>query len=235
MIGVMAGMAGDLVRQVRVSRRLTMASLADLARVPTSTISRIEAGKIEPTVAMLARIAQAAGFTFEPVMTEAGSDQPFADAMERLADADSGETQRLFDRFPAVASAAPVVRREGVRRVEVPGDLVTAVRLLEGQDQGPIVSGMEAVAESIESVRSFLPLVYVDDPARVDGFRPAGRAAFQVMLLLPATSNVRRWMRGDTDVPMVVREWGWLDAMASPGRQGDIAREEFESVRMVFL
>jgi hypothetical protein len=53
------------------------------------------------------------------------------------------------------------------------------------------------------------------------------------MLLLATTANVRRWTRDDTPVPMTTREWGLLDAMASPGRQGDIAREQFESMWMV--
>ena len=229
----MAGMTSDLVRQLRVSRRLTMAGLADLARVPTSTISRIESGKIEPTVAMLTRIAQAAGFRYEPRLTEAGSDQPFADTMERLMGDDTGERTRLFDRFPEVASTAPVVRRSGLRRVALPDDLATAVNLLQQQGQRPIVSGMEAVAQSINPTRSFVPLVYVDDPARVDGFGPTGGNAFQVMLLLPTTENVRQWTRDNADTSMVAKEWGWLDAMASPGRQGDIAREAFQSNRMV--
>jgi len=206
-----------------------MAGLAELARVPTSTISRIESGKIEPTVAMLTRLAQAAGFQYEPVLTEAGSDQPFADAMERLMGLDSEERARLMSRFLAVASTAPVARRTGLRRVAVPGDLVTAIGLLLQQEQHPVVSGMEAVAESIDPVQSFVPLVYVNDPTQVKGFNPAGPDAFQVMLLLPSTNNVSRWTRDDTTPLMVFPQWGWLDAMASPGRQGDIAREEFES------
>ncbi|MCL2803640.1 MAG: helix-turn-helix domain-containing protein [Micrococcales bacterium] len=222
-----------MVRQVRVARGLTMAGLADLASVPTSTISRIESGKTEPTVAMLSRIARAAGFTYKPTLTEAGSDQPFADAVARLAEADVGERVRLLGRFPIVASTAPVARRTGTRRVAVPGGLVAAVELLQAQGQHPVVSGVEAVAASIDLIRSFVPLVYVDDPVRVERFAPGDRDAFQVMLLLPTTENVRRWTRNDTATAMVVREWGWLDAMASPGRQGDIAREEFASDPMV--
>jgi len=121
----------------------------------------------------------------------------------------------------------------GLRRVAVPDDLATAVSLLRQQGQHPVVSGMEAVVESIDPIRSFVPLVYVDNPAQVDGFCAAGRDAFQVMLLIPSTDNVRRWTRPGVQPQMVVTEWGWLDAMASPGRQGDIARDEFESTRMV--
>lgn len=39
-----------------------MSSLAVLAGVPTSTISRIESGQIEPTLGMIRRIALGAGY-----------------------------------------------------------------------------------------------------------------------------------------------------------------------------
>jgi len=226
-------MACETVRRVRIARQLTMAGLADLAQVPTSTISRIEAGKIDPTVAMLARITQAAGYRYEPSVVEAGFDQPFADILDRLESADAAGRARLFDRFAAAAVTAPVTRRTGMRRAAVPGDLASAVSILQQQSQHPVVSGMEAVAEQVNPALSFVPLVYVDNPAQVTGFGQSGRDAFQAMLLLPTTGNVRRFTRATTEVPMMVREWGWLDAMASPGRQGDIAREEFESMRMV--
>jgi len=112
--------------------------------------------------------------------------------------------------------------------VTVPGDLATAVSLLQQLGARPIVSGMEAVTRVIDPAQSFVPVIYVDDPAKA-GLDPAGQDTFQVMLLVPSTDNVRRWTRDDTATPMVVPEWGWLDAMASPGRQGDIARAEFKS------
>ena len=39
-----------------------MSSLAVLAGVPTSTISRIESGQVEPTLGMIRRIALGAGY-----------------------------------------------------------------------------------------------------------------------------------------------------------------------------
>ena len=225
--------AATLVRDARMARQLTMAALASLAGVPTSTISRIEAGKIEPTVTMLTRITGAAGFVFTPNLIEAGSDQPFSDALDQLDRATGEEQIRAFERLAAVSSVAPVARRAGVRRVAVPNNLPTALGLLEAQGQDPVASGMEAVFESVEPTHSFIPLVYVDDPSTVDGFDPAGRHAFQVMFLLPTTGNVRRWTRPVGGQLMMSKEWGLLDAMASPGRQGDIAREVFETMKMV--
>lgn len=228
---VMSGIARDLVRRARLSRQLTMAALARLADVPTSTVSRIEAGKTEPTVAMVARLVKAAGFQWEQSLSEAGSDQPFADLLGQLQAADVDEREALLDRMPSVASVAPVARRTGARRVGLPGDLASTVDLLERQDQHPVVSGLEAFAGAVEPLRSFIPVVHVDEPARVQGFGPAGPSAFQPLLLLPTTANVRRWVRDGDGVAMVAREWGLLDAMASPGRQGDIAREELAWAR----
>jgi len=227
----MVGMS-DLLRQARLTRGLTMAGLANLAQVPTSTISRIESGKIDPTVAMFSRIAQAAGYLFEVSLTESGSDQPLANAIQALEEAKTEERGKLLARFPRVATTAPVTRRLGMVRVAVPGNISTAIECLNNQGQNPIVSGLEAVAESISRTRSFIPLVYVDAPNQVVGFDTVVENAFQVMLLLPTTQNVRSWTRVDLEVPMVTAEWGWLDAMASPGRQSDIAREQFELLIM---
>lgn len=55
------GHAGTLVRQARHGSGLSRRALAARAGVPTSTISRVEAGEIAPTVGMLRRIIDAAG------------------------------------------------------------------------------------------------------------------------------------------------------------------------------
>jgi transcriptional regulator with XRE-family HTH domain len=210
-----------------------MTALADLAHVPASTISRIESGKLEPTLAMVARITEAAGFRFEPELTESGSDQPFVDLLDRFENANADERERLFKRFPETATTAPLGRRSGMRRVAVPQSLERAIDLLIAQRQNPVVSGMEAVAESIDPMSSFIPIVYVEDPTQVTGFGPAGRGANQILMILPTTEGVRSYTRGTLVIPMVSREWGLLDALASPGRQSDIALDLFESMTMV--
>lgn len=213
------------MRQVRLARCLSMGALAQLAGVPTSTISRIESGKIEPTMAMVARIAAAAGFRFEPGLAESGDDDAVASLVSKMLSAGPGEYERLWALMPDVAAVTPVSRRNGVRRVEVPGDLLQAVDILDKQGQEPIVSGFEAFSGEVDPMQSFIPLVYVQDPSTVTGFDSAGRSSYQVMLLLTATNNVRRFIRQGVGVPMMVPEWGLLDALASPGRQAEIARE----------
>lgn len=54
--------AAQIVVRIRAERELSMSSLAVLAGVPTSTISRIESGQIEPTLGMIRRIALGAGY-----------------------------------------------------------------------------------------------------------------------------------------------------------------------------
>lgn len=55
------GHAATLVRQARHGSGLSRRALAARAGVPTSTVSRVEAGEIDPTVGMLGRIIDAAG------------------------------------------------------------------------------------------------------------------------------------------------------------------------------
>ena len=54
-----------MVRDARTSAGLTIRALAARADVATSTIARIEAGKVDPTVGMLARLLSAAGRQLE--------------------------------------------------------------------------------------------------------------------------------------------------------------------------
>jgi transcriptional regulator with XRE-family HTH domain len=217
--------AAALVRQARLSRQLSMSALADLAGVPKSTVSRIEAGKIDATVSMLSRLLTAAGFRFESQLAEVGTDEPFAAILGRLAESCPAERERWLARFPAVAATALVARRAGARRVELPGGIAQAVELLTDQGQGPVVSVAEAVLGSLEPTRSFVPVIYVDDPSTVQGFSPAGRQSYQAMFLLPLTANVRAFARWQDDVRFVSREWGVLDTLASPGRQAEIGQE----------
>lgn len=51
----------DLVRDARQSAGLSARALARLAQVPSSTVLRIESGKVDPTFGMLRRLLEAAG------------------------------------------------------------------------------------------------------------------------------------------------------------------------------
>ena len=60
MLSAMESPAG-LLRDARQSAGLSARALARLAQVPSSTVLRIESGKVDPTVGMLQRLLEAAG------------------------------------------------------------------------------------------------------------------------------------------------------------------------------
>lgn len=213
--------ASGLLAEARSARQLSMNTLADVSGVPASTISRIESGKIKPTWAMVSRILAAAGFQLQPTLKDAGTDEPFAGIIRRLEDALPDERAKIVGRFPAVAQLALVARREGTRRIQLDTSLSEVVANLTAQGQAPVVSSLEAYVDDISQTRSFSPVLYVDDPARADGFAPVTRTSPRVMFLLPTTDNVRAVVRDVDGVAMVSPEWALLDSLASPGRQPD--------------
>ena len=198
-----------------------MSGLAEASGVPVSTISRIESGKVEPTWAMMNRILEAAGFRLDSSLVESGSDKPFADVLARLHKASPDERAGMVRRFESVARLAPVIQRAGVRRVELAPGLGAALDRLGEQGQEPIVSSLEAYLEDASVVRSFSPVVYVNDPATVAGFGDVNRTSAAMAFLLSTTENVRAVTRPVNGTAMVSREWALLDSLASPGRQPD--------------
>jgi transcriptional regulator with XRE-family HTH domain len=67
--------AARVVREIRTDAGLSLRALADAAGVATSTVHRIEAGRLHPTVDTFGRIAEAAGvrLVVEPVVDPAAS------------------------------------------------------------------------------------------------------------------------------------------------------------------
>ncbi|MQA87576.1 MAG: helix-turn-helix domain-containing protein [Streptosporangiales bacterium] len=57
--------AADLVRAARTRRGMSQRELARVASVPQSTVSSIESGRRQPSVLMLERLLDAAGFRLE--------------------------------------------------------------------------------------------------------------------------------------------------------------------------
>lgn len=222
--------AATLLSRMRTRRGLSMNAAAALAGVPPSTISRIEAGKIDPTMTMLSRIASALGFELTSNLAESGSDAPFAAIVRELQEASGAERRRVASRLPTVATLAPVARRPGIVRVDLEGSLSAALSALCEEGQDPVVSSLEAFASDLTAARSFTPVVYVDNPGSVRTLPRASATSPRVLLLLPTTENVRAVTRRTPRGAMVAREWGLLDALASPGRQADVALTAFESL-----
>jgi predicted nucleotidyltransferase/DNA-binding XRE family transcriptional regulator len=62
------GAAADLVTAARAKRRMSQRELARAAGVPQSTVAAIESGRRQPSVAMLERLLDAAGFRLETLV-----------------------------------------------------------------------------------------------------------------------------------------------------------------------
>jgi transcriptional regulator with XRE-family HTH domain len=83
-----ASLAATLIKEARNRSGLSRRTLAARAGVPTSTVSRIEAGEIDPTVGMLLRIVEAAGSRLVLDLQTADAEPtlaPLATAVEEVA------------------------------------------------------------------------------------------------------------------------------------------------------
>lgn len=200
-----------------------MTTLAEITGVPTSTISRIESGKLDPTFSMLSRIVAAAGYTLDARLWQAGGDQVFADYLRRIADLKIEE--QPIKTLLSVASSSPVSKRNGAMRYELDGSLTTLLYNLDIQGQNPVVSSLEAYSGNASDIQSFTPIVYVNNPSEFTDLSTATPHSNRVVFLLPITNNVRSNSRRKSKATMVSSEWGLLDALASPGRQPDAALE----------
>jgi len=202
-----------------------MNELARLVGIPVSTISRIESKKLEPTYSMLLRIVQSAGFSLDSQIKESGSDQPIADYLALLRAKSRSLATASARELLLIAALAPVAKRKGARRIELDGTIEMAVNKLQEQGQRPIVSALEAYIGSIEARLSCISVIYVDDPASIIGFNTATMRSAQVAFVISTTDNVRESTRKGREVLMVDEDWGFLDALSSPGRQPDAALE----------
>jgi transcriptional regulator with XRE-family HTH domain len=83
----MADYVGERIRRVRQSRHLTISALADLAKVPQSTISEVERGSrggANLTVDTIRRLARAMGVSIDVLAgtyDEIEEDEPAAVAL----------------------------------------------------------------------------------------------------------------------------------------------------------
>lgn len=89
--------AANMLRDARTSAGLTMRALAARAHVATSSVARIEAGTIDPTIGMLARLLSAAGRELEIVTHRAPGPEiaDLADAWSRGPRGDRPDWTRL--------------------------------------------------------------------------------------------------------------------------------------------
>ena len=208
---------------MRLKRQLSKTAFAQLVGVPASTITRIESGIVDPTYSMLEKLASGAGFKLSETLSDVGSDAPYAVAVSRIQNATAAERRRLVKKLAQTATLAPVTKRPGARVFALDQSVGEFVRYLADRGANPAVSSLEAVAEDIPSTRSFTPVVYVERPEDLDDLPAMSPTARGSVIVLPITENVRRFTRWVDGTAMLAPEWGMLDALASPGRQADVA------------
>ena len=65
--------------------------------------------------------------------------------------------------------------------------------------------------------------MYVDNPEKLTDLPAMSPSARASVVVLPSTESARKFMRKVKGTAMLSAEWGMLDALASPGRQADVA------------
>jgi transcriptional regulator with XRE-family HTH domain len=99
------GLAATLVKEARDRAGLSRRALASRAAVPTSTVSRIESGEIDPTVGMLERIVEAAGSRLV-LSLEAGDAEPTLASLSTAVDHVGGRLRIDWTRLRGFADWA---------------------------------------------------------------------------------------------------------------------------------
>jgi transcriptional regulator with XRE-family HTH domain len=88
---------GDRVRNLRLEQGLNASELARKARLPTSTVTRVEQGTSSPTSATVEKLAQGLGVDPGELFPKAESLQP--SPVDSFADA-VGDLEKLFEEDP---------------------------------------------------------------------------------------------------------------------------------------
>lgn len=99
----MASTAWALCREVRARTGLSQRALAERAGVTPATIARVEKGRMEPTLALLERIARAAGIDLTISLAPADPDERKARAAIR--DLSLEERLRQNDHLSAIRAS----------------------------------------------------------------------------------------------------------------------------------
>lgn len=128
---------GNRIRQLRQAKGISARDLADRARLTPSYISRIENGKVSPTVATLGKVVQAMGETFASLFSNSQAEGPVVRARERVplhsrGVDDSRITPAWASRLVVVESVIQAGQASGAESHTHPGD-EECVLVLEGQ------------------------------------------------------------------------------------------------------
>lgn len=128
---------GKRIRQLRQAKGMSARDLADRATLTPSYISRIENGKVSPTVATLGKVVEAMGETFASLFGDNQANGPVVRARERVrlhsqGVDDSRITPAWASRLVILESVIEAGQASGSDPHTHPGD-EECVLVLEGQ------------------------------------------------------------------------------------------------------
>src|SRR5258708_26685108 len=101
MLSIMTVTPGTLVKDARRDADLSRRALAERAGVAYSTVARIEAGRVDPTTGMLARLVAAAGWELDLAM-HPSSGPEIANLVAGWAPGREGEAKPNWTRLRAL-------------------------------------------------------------------------------------------------------------------------------------
>lgn len=218
----MATPLSQLIRDARLRRGLTPAELATLSGVSKSSISRLEAGKLNPSFEMVRTLLNSIGFEASEQLRPKVSDAQmfrFLDEYSAGLIADS----EAIDRLRIAAQTAPLRDRPGLRYVAA--DLREVLAFLRRENAQFAVSGLEACSNET----SFEPIFYLDPELEIPWAEPRFGQRGSYILTLDAR-KVGLIDRDGPD-PIMPSAWALMDAIASPGRQSDVALDLLDASR----
>lgn len=209
--------AAELVRTARVRRRLTQKELAVLSGVSTATVSRIEAGKVDPAFGTVVTLLRTLGYRPGVDLAQEADDRQIAAAIL--------SNPALYDRFDVyrvAAQVSPVVARLGARAVTA--DIDEVRRTLERAQVPYAFSALEGFYGRWPAGRpgSFWPVIYVD-PGFEQPWPPQPVAGIRgTVYLLPMTANAALFTERVNATQVMSPDWSIIDTIASPNRQSDV-------------
>lgn len=221
--------AADLVRTARRRRRLTQKELARVSGVSPSTLSRVEAGKVDPTYGTLAALMRSMGYRFGDDLQQESTDEQIAKAVE----ATYGRRRDRLAAYRVAGQVAPVTKRIGVKPVVA--DLDDMLVALEGSGSDYAFSSFEGYygGWSERGTASFWPVVYVDAGVEWPWRSQLTPGVKGTVYVLPLTEFSRRHRERVGGMWAMSPDWSLIDAIASPGRQADVGLEILEGLQEV--
>lgn len=176
----------ELIRNARVSSELNSKEVASLAGVSASTVTRIERGEMKPTVDMVQRLMEAAGYSLDVTVSPKSDPSAIAAARgvmggeERLAS--FGDAARYVERWTRVglvdedgaaasvrevafraAMSARLAARPGIRYFERSATWTDVGAVLNDVDVAWMNTGDSAANRLYPYADQIWPVFYVED------------------------------------------------------------------------